>query len=332
YWDARTNRALTQMYVHNFAEAWPEYEYRLNLTQLGVIMKNDPQLLEAFRTKPHWKGVIDKPSGVVGIWDEQGVGDKILYSTLLPELIKTGQSFVYEMDSRLIPAYRRTYPGQQFVPIKTPPDPALLQADYMLFSGSLPGLFRTSLASFERQPTQTLEADPDRVGHYAGVLGSKFKVSISWGSTRSDHEGRKKSAALKDYLPLLTIPEIEFVDVQYGDTLCEREELMQQHGVKMTRFEEVDYYNDLEEMLAILGACDLLITTSNFNAHMAGALGKPVWLIYPSDLPPFHYWAHRGDYRSLWYPSVEIISGPTLTDWEALIHHTKEKLIHKMLN
>jgi len=188
------------------------------------------------------------------------------------------------------------------------------------------------LASFERQSAKTLEADRARVAHYSKVLGHQFKIAISWRSTRADEEGRKKSAALKDFLPLLTMPDIKCVDVQYGDTLREREELMQLRGVELNRFEEVDYYNDLDEMLAILGACDLLITTSNLNAHLAGALGKPVWLIYPSDMPPFHYWAHRGDYRSLWYPSVEMISSPTLKDWDSLIQHTKGKLTKKLSN
>ncbi|MBI2297274.1 MAG: hypothetical protein HYU76_14860, partial [Betaproteobacteria bacterium] len=56
------------------------------------------------------------------------------------------------------------------------------------------------------------------------------------------------------------------------------------------------------------------------------ALGKRTWLLYPADRAPFHYWAHEGNYRSIWYPSVEIVSAPHLTDWPALIRHVAEKL------
>jgi ADP-heptose:LPS heptosyltransferase len=61
-------------------------------------------------------------------------------------------------------------------------------------------------------------------------------------------------------------------------------------GTRLEYFDEVDYFKDLEEVLAILEACDLVITTSNATAHLAGVLGKRTWLLYPADRAPFHYW------------------------------------------
>jgi len=69
-----------------------------------------------------------------------------------------------------------------------------------------------------------------------------------------------------------------------------------------------------------------LISTSNATVHLAGALGKRTWLLYLADQAPFHYWVHDGNYRSLWYPSVEIVSAAQLTDWNSLIRHAAEKL------
>jgi tetratricopeptide (TPR) repeat protein len=111
-----------------------------------------------------------------------------------------------------------------------------------------------------------------------------------------------------------------------GDLDAAREALERATGVRLLHFDEVDYFNDLEELLAILEACDILITTSNVNAHLAGALGRRVWLLYLADNPPFHYWAHDGGYRSLWYPAVEIVSAPQLTEWAAVIRYAVEKL------
>jgi len=108
--------------------------------------------------------------------------------------------------------------------------------------------------------------------------------------------------------------------------LAEREAVTRAQKVTLTRFGDVDFYRDLDEVLAILDACDLLITTSNANAHLAAALGKRVWLLYPAERAPFHYWAHGGDHRSLWYPSVEIVSATGLADWPQLIAHTAQKL------
>jgi ADP-heptose:LPS heptosyltransferase len=131
---------------------------------------------------------------------------------------------------------------------------------------------------------------------------------------------------LVEFSPLLKLAGLQFVDVQYGDTMGERIALEAATGMRIARFEEVDYYNDLEGVFAILEACDLLITTSNATAHFAGALGKRTWLLYLADRPPFHYWAHDGSCRCLWYPSVEIVTAPHLTDWASLIEHVRERL------
>jgi hypothetical protein len=130
---------------------------------------------------------------------------------------------------------------------------------------------------------------------------------------------------------MLTLADAHFVDVQYGDTAAEREAVEKATGVRLMRFEDVDHYNDLEELLAILEACDLLITTSNATAHFAGALGKRTWLLYLADRPPFHYWAQGGDRRSLWYPSVEIVSATDLTGWNLLAGYAAKKLEQEVL-
>jgi ADP-heptose:LPS heptosyltransferase len=229
----------------------------------------------------------------------------------------------------LMGAYQRAFPDARFVALQDPPQAALTQASRVLAVGSLPALFRTSRASFERQPARLLSALPDRVAHYRSVLaagGSGPKVALSWRSMRSDGWGLKKSMPLAQFTPLLATACVQFVYVQYGDTVAERAAVEAATGVRLAHFDGVDYFNDLEEMLAILEACDLLITTSNATAHFAGALGKRAWLIYPADRAPFHYWAHGGTGRSLWYPSVEIVTAPDLTDWNALVPHVAERL------
>jgi ADP-heptose:LPS heptosyltransferase len=145
-------------------------------------------------------------------------------------------------------------------------------------------------------------------------------------STRKNHLGPGKSARLRDFASLLRLPATLFLDVQYGNTGEERAAVQKATGVPLLRFDDVDFYNDLEELLAILEASDLVITTSNATAHFAGALGKRTWLLYLADIPPFYYWAHDGSHRCLWYPSVEIVSGPQLADWPTLLQYVAERL------
>ena len=136
----------------------------------------------------------------------------------------------------------------------------------------------------------------------------------------------RKNARLADFATLIQQSSAQLVDVQYGDTAAEREAVGASTGVWVERFEEVDHFNDLEGVLAILEACDLVITTSNATAHFAGALGKRTWLLYLADRAPFHYWAHGGTHRCLWYPSVEIVTAPHFADWASLIEHVRKRL------
>jgi hypothetical protein len=278
---------------------------------------------------PHWRGPGEAAGGEVAVWAEQGIGDQVLFSTLIPELLESGADFLHEVDPRLLGVYERAFPAVRFVALADPPHDALQRASRTLLAGSLPGLFRTSQESFMRQPARLFAARADRVAHYRQRLaaaGEQIKVAVSWQSRRKNHLGPGKSAQLIDFAPLLKLSGTLFLDVQYGNTAVERRTVAEATGTRLLRFEDVDYYNDLEELLAILEACDLVITTSNATAHFAGALGKRTWLLYLEDNPPFYYWAHGGSYRSLWYPSVEIVTAPQLADWPSLIQRVTEKL------
>jgi tetratricopeptide (TPR) repeat protein len=326
---ARYNLALAQLFHRDFEHGWPEYEARLRCEPVRATLRRRLETVEHFDRLPRWRGPSEAGVGEVAIWAEQGIGDQILFSTLIPELAAAAVPFVYEVDRRLLPAYQRAFPGARFVALDDPPADALQQAGRVLLAGSLPGLFRRSREDFTRQPAKLLNALPERVAHYRqrlAALGPERNVVLSWSSTREDWWARKKSARLADFAPLLKLPGVQFVDVQYGDTAAERHSVEAATGVRIARFDEVDHFNDLEEVLAILEACDLLITTSNATAHFAGALGKPTWLLYPANQPPFHYWSRDGSGRALWYPSVEILTGAQLPDWPALIEAAAARL------
>jgi tetratricopeptide (TPR) repeat protein len=330
--DARGNLALLRLFRLEFEQAWPVYDERRRLRSRGGIaegLRRNPASASLFERLPHWKGPGETVAGAVAIWGEQGIGDQVLYSTLIPELVGAGVPFVYEIDGRLLPAYERAYPGSRFVPLADPPREELQRASRGLFAGSLPLIFRRSRADFARQPAKLLGALPVRTAHYRSrlaALGPGLKVALSWQSKREGRFGARKSVPLTQFAPLLKLSGIRFVDVQYGDTVVERRAAEQATGVKLLRFDEVDYYKNLEELFAILEACDLVVTTSNATAHFAGALGKRTWLLYPADNPPFHYWAHGGSYRSLWYPSVEIVTAAHLAEWASLIEYAASKL------
>jgi tetratricopeptide (TPR) repeat protein len=327
--EAQYSLAVALLFRHEFERAWPAYEWRLRSRGFRSTVRKDTESVSRYERLPRWAGPAEAVAGEVAIWAEQGIGDQVLFSTLMPELIATGAAIVYEVDRRLIRAYGRAFPGTRFVAQEEPPREELQQASRVLLAGSLPALFRASRESFARQPAKLLDAMPERISYYRqrlAALGPGLKVALSWRSTRKVYWAPEKSALLEHLAPLLGLAGARYVDVQYGDTAAERGAVEKTLGVRLARFEEVDHFNDLEELLAILQACDLVITTSNATAHFAGALGKRAWLMYLADRAPFHYWAHGGDHRCLWYPSVEIVSAPELAEWHALAQYVAAKL------
>jgi tetratricopeptide (TPR) repeat protein len=328
--EAGYNLGLVQLFRHAFEPGWQGYEHRLQCREVRVGLRKGAQTLEMYERLPRWRGPAEEPRHEVAIWAEQGIGDQILFSTLIPELIAAEVPFIYEVDRRLLAAYERAFPGTRFVALSKPPLGPLLLTSRVLLAGSLPGLFRHSRESFHRQPRRLFGALPQRVAHYRGLFaarGSGPKVALSWRSKNAVVRlGPGKNVPLMEFSPLLVVPGACFVDVQYGDTADERRAVEAATGVKLLHFDEVDYYNDLEELLAILEACDLVITTSNATAHLAGALGKRAWLLFLADRAPFYYWAHGGTGRSLWYPAVEIVTSPELVEWKTLIERAAQQL------
>ena len=328
--EAQYGLAVVRLFRQEFDRAWRGCERRVELKRYRrVHLRNFPASLTLYERLVRWRGPGEPDVHDVALWAEQGIGDQVLFSTLIPELVAARVPVVYEVDPRLLAAYQRAFPEVRFVPRQKAPNEALLRTSRVLLAGSLPNLFRRSRSDFARQPSRLLGALPERVSHYRQRLDAetpRLKVALSWRSVRSDWWVTRKNAGLADFAPVFEISGVQFVDVQYGDTVAERNSVERTTGRRLVHFDEVDYFEDLEEVLAVLEACDLLITTSNATAHFAGALGKRTWLLYLADRAPFHYWAHGGTYRSLWYPSVEIVSAPHLSDWPALIAHVRKRL------
>jgi ADP-heptose:LPS heptosyltransferase len=102
------------------------------------------------------------------------------------------------------------------------------------------------------------------------------------------------------------------------------------HKVNIENFTEVDLFNDIDSLCSLINACDFIVTISNLNAHVAGALGKKTFLLAPFSKGRLWYW-HEKMSRSLWYPSVEIFPQTEINDWSAPIKEIKAKIAEEIL-
>jgi hypothetical protein len=197
--------------------------------------------------------------------------------------------------------------------------------DYQLAIGDLGQLFRTSLNHFIIADHQYLIADRSRADAYKQKLDTgKINCGISWKSSR-DTIGSDKSVALKEWLPILQLEGFHFIDLQYGDTFNERNTIQHERQIKITNIDELDKFNDIEGLLALIDACDIVITTSNVTAHLAGSLGKQTFLMVPFAKGRIWYW-HNDMHHSIWYPTIKIFSQDKNEIWAPVIKNICNEL------
>jgi Flp pilus assembly protein TadD len=324
--DASYNYAVGSLFLGRFQSGWTHYESR--------FLTKPPITADRGLAMPRFGTADPGRCRSVAIWAEQGVGDQLLYSTVLPDLEARGQPFVLEIDARLVPAIGRAHPAWRVVGSPASEE-AFAGCDRQAPVASLAGLLRPSRESFAAQPRRFLAADPRRSAGMGEALRSPGLrlVGISWRSFRPkarDDLAQSKSAPLEAFTALSARADVRLVDLQYGDTADERERF-RESGARLARVPDLDLFADIDGVLALVEACDVVVTTSNVTAHFAGALGKPTFLIYRGARPPFFYWVPGPDGRCLWYPSVEILGAPPSESWASLVARVSARLDDRLL-
>lgn len=270
----RASLAVSLLANGDFARGWPAYEWRERSRKQFPL--------------PQWGG---EQSGHLLVKYEQGIGDQVLYASMIPDL---AMDVTLSADPRLVPLFQRSFPRAAIVSRYAKGVPATFT-----HQSSIAGLGKWLRPSFDSFPARRgyLKPEHSRVEAFRARLKGPV-VGIAWSS--SSPLGPVKNVPLAQWRDILRAP-VSFVDLQYGDTASERE------GLPITHFDDLDLYNDLEGLAALCAACDLVITTSNVTAHFAGAVGTPVWLIAP--VGGVWYWfVDRTDCP--WYPSMRIYGKP----------------------
>ena len=320
------NRAMYLFAQGRLAEGWIEYDWRWRTPGVPARWRSFPQ--------PLWRGGPIGSGKKLLIWAEQGVGDEILYASLLPDLIQTHPGVVFECDPRLAPLFSRSFPSATIVRRSDPPDPVTLEANISAQApaADLGRIFRPDLASFPKRQS-FLTPDPAQVHNFMARLnfhGTVPVVGISWFSKNRGNE-RHKSSALRDWAPILTQAGCKFVDLQYDDTAADRHLVRQTFGVDVIHFDDIDLRQDLNQLAALITACDLVITVCNTTAHMAAALGKPVWVMTSHERGRL-WWTFLDRADSPWYPTAKLFRQSREGDWHDPIAAIATQLASQLAN
>jgi hypothetical protein len=128
-------------------------------------------------------------------------------------------------------------------------------------------------------------------------------------------------------LPIFKLKNITFLDLEYENSEKEKQYLYEKIGTKIYRISEIDYFNDILGVSSIINACDLIITCSNVNAHLSGALGKQTFLLLPIGKGRLLNWSSI-NHESVWYPSIKIFQQTNPGNWSDPIEKVREEVLN----
>jgi tetratricopeptide (TPR) repeat protein len=301
------------MSLGDFLVGWANMER----TREGGLIKGGPKL-----PQPRWDG--GPVRGTLLLWGDQGLGDQILYASMVPEIRDRADRIVLHVEPRLVSLFARSFPKVEVIgPL------GLANVGAIDVQEPLAGLgrfVRPDWASFLKHRRAYLVADGERAARLRKQLKSdgQFVVGVSWRST-NPKIGREKSIVLHDFEPLLRLPGVRFVDLQYGDTSAERESIARELGIEVLHLDEIDNTSDIDGLASLIEACDAVVSVSNTNAHIAGALGKPVIVLMREKHGRLWYWFENRE-DSPWYPRVRVLSQARGQAWADLVRLVPQEL------
>ena len=304
--DARTlkHKGLALMELGRFEEGWKFYKSRYDVDKDMPSREFNSRPYEC----PHWEG---QKVGTLAIHGEQGLGDEILFLSFLKEARKRADNVVIECNHRLIKLFERSfgvkcYPDHESLIKENKPDAYCPMGSLGIYVGPIPdGL-------------PYLVPDRDRVEYYRERLksiGQGPYVALSWkGGTVKTHQ-HVRNASISKWKNLLDVP-CSFVSVQYGEAGRSANELEIPHWQ-----ETID---DIDELAALIKACDLVVSVCNTTIHIAGGLGVPCWVMTPNK-PAWRY-LYKGN-SVPWYQSVRLFRQKE--SWDDCFAEVKKELNEK---
>ena len=316
--DPQNDAALENLGHHhlslmNFEVGWGYYDRRGVATKYGTT--GTGLSTTERQGKPLWDG--QARDNRLLVWSEQGIGDQILHGSMLAQLSQWPRQLVVALDGRLLGLFGRALPGVEFIDAKALD--TFDAFDEHISLASLGRVLRLKADDFAQTPHPYLNADTQRAASLRQALSGMGPKTwgLSWLSKNTDI-GAEKSLGLHQLAPLWAQTDTQWVDLQYGDTALERQSFAQQTAHTLHKLEEVDNFNDLEGLAALIMACQGVVTTSNSTAHLAGALNQRSALLVPFGKGKLWYW-HSVNRRSLWYPSVHIFEQAANGSWNQAI-------------
>jgi tetratricopeptide (TPR) repeat protein len=299
--------ALIELTLGAFGAGWRSYEWRWQTREFA------PQRRD-FR-QPLWLGEQPLSGKTLLLHAEQGFGDTIQFARYLSVVANLGARVVLEVPAELRTLMRGLDGVDTVVARGEPLPPFELQCPL----ASLPLACKTEMATIPAS-IPYMAVSQDRLAVWRKRVPSRpLLVGLAWAGRPTHPNDRNRSMAFERLTPLLAAPGVCFVSLQH-DICSEDDSILRQHPDILRLGQEV---KDFADTAAIISLLDVVISVDTAVAHLAGALGKPVFLMLPY-AADFRWLVGRQD--SPWYPTARLFRQPRFGDWESVVTQVGEAL------
>ncbi len=303
--NARSGLGILLLMRGDLAEGWDEYEWRLRSSE-----RKGPR----FPENP-WQG--ESLAGKhIYVQAEQGFGDTLQFARYMPPLAARAGSVTLRVHQQLVTLLRESLPGITVLGDRG--DPAAYQCDAVLLS--LPRLFKTRLETipatvpYLRPPAATAARWNKRLATMRGV-----KIGLVWAGNPEHVNDSRRSVDLKLLAPLFGVRGASFASLQFGPRTADLKKLKGKRAIE----DLAPAFGDFIETAGAIDALDLVITVDTSVAHLAGALGKPVWVLLPW-VTDWRWMLNRED--NPWYPTMRLFRQRKGEDWGFVVARMVQEL------
>jgi Flp pilus assembly protein TadD len=282
-----------------FSVGWAEYEFRWGSKQLRNGRRDFSQ--------PQWRGEALRGETIL-LHGEQGLGDTMQFARYATMVAERGGRVVLEVQ----PGVRRLIGGMDGVAQVLSRGDDLPEFAWHCPLMSLPLAFETELASIPRAVPYLRADEVERVAWANKLAGKDLRIGLAWGGDPKHTRERVRSIRLAELAPLTAIAGTRFYSLQKGPAAAQIREIPA--GMEIVDLDAEQ--KDFADTAAIVANLDLVISIDTSVAHLAGAMGKPVWVLL-HHAPDWRWMLDRED--SPWYPTARLFRKSAGEGWDAVV-------------
>ena len=314
--DALFNKAVINLRLGKFREGWELYTAGIskedNIREISEKYFSDQT--------PLWDGKTF--DGTLLVYGEQGIGDQLMFGTVLEDLLKVQKNVAIVVDERLTKLFARTYPSIDVYGLNE--HLTFLSYKKHIAIGDLCKFFRNDIQSFKEGDFKNFETSPEIDNQIKRLmpLGHGLKIGISW-LTFAKKNAKKRSLSPEELSSIVNSSDHTFINLQYGDTRENLEHFSKLSNKSLYDIPGIDLTYNIDSLASIIKNCDLIITIDNSTAHLAASLGKPVWILLPTN-NDFRWMEKREE--SVWYKNALLLRQAKKDSWSEVIQNINSAL------